>query len=189
MIALGLGAAVAAEPAAGRWDGGLWLGVDPATHEVSGVVVRAEGHEVRTGGPRYLCRFGFAGTLDGDAAAVRAVGEERGSTGRLTVAAGAVTLQLDAEPDGGCWRFGRFTEAVRFDTVTPRPWVGVRLVGAPRVALAGTPAGRPRGPVLAYGDVVGVLGAEGGQVHVERVDTRGRVTDGWLAADALAPTP
>lgn len=169
--------ALAADPTPGDYDG-LVLGVDPATHVVTGYFSSS------TGEGKFSCIFFFTGKAGADEVSIEsyfpATPKER-IAGTLAVTANEVRLSLKEE-HGGCWNVQHFADAdspVQFSLSVAQPtWQRIAIVKSPKARFVDAPNGKAMKAYLVEGDAVGVLETKGDWLHVAFVGGKG--TSGWM---------
>ncbi|MEQ1506529.1 MAG: SH3 domain-containing protein [Myxococcota bacterium] len=160
--------------ASGRY-GGLTVGFDPATRELTGWYLGAG------------CAFAVRGTVTAGTGPIAAAAP--GSPpikGTVTVGAdGKLGLHLVAEP-AGCTAT-KFADAApaTFAAEGKAAWVAVRVIGSPKVPLRDQPNGTARTTAVFQGDVVGIRALRDGWALVESLGG----ASGWVANTDLGSLP
>lgn len=193
VLAAAVGCAQAAPPAEPLRSGSheaLVLAVD-RSGRVAGSFRMEQGEGVTK-----ICAFTFTGQARGGQAAIRVVGRPRDRSpipaGRIDASGDGVTLRLPrAGSLPGCGLvIGPMVKqagGIELSRIGPGDWTGLAEVRGARVSLRPIPGGPAGRAHLVRGDVVGVLGRQGGQVRVVYPSERRRPSQGWVAASDLAP--
>jgi hypothetical protein len=170
----------ATDIASGDYGGELLVGVDPASHVVSGYF------QSSTGGGLFNCIFYFSGKGGGSDIPIRSYFPETPNeviAGQLVKeASGGFQLRLVSE-HGGCGNVQHFADKdqpAEYTLATAYPWISVTVVKSAKAYFFDTPLSKaPRKAYVVKGDGLGVRAVRPGWLQVDYTGSDKPIT-GWI---------
>ena len=163
--------------ASGDYGGEMLIGVDPASHAVTGY------YQSSTGNGQFSRIFYLTGKADG---AIRTYFPETPAevvTGRLTRDGRDSFRVRLAREHGGCWNVQHFADKDQpadFTLETAYPWISIAVVTSARAHFFGGPLSKaPRKSYVVKGDGLGVRAARPGWLQVDFIGG-GKPVTGWV---------